>query len=391
MVEALHDQPQSLPGKSPPVPFPSSLPKRVKQEPVVVGLKRQHPDSATSPVAQVDMSNLNKKQQRMIKNRESACISRQKKRQYVDSLEARLREAALKNSTLLEENTSLRKQVTVLEKENETLRSSPSRPSSPASFSGLPSPMMKKPTLVMMVVLCFSLSAVYWNRGLLPISNSSRSPTTALTRIKSRALLSIESVSSPSDYEEDSKKRLTDSHALVPLSAKSTAMTSELEERIRKWKMHARRSGELPAQQIPSSQMGCSCPIGNNTRNNLTSIKLINEEMTSCFKLNSLHRSNEARKNSLTVLNYVYPTDHPNYLVDGPNRLYQDFRKFVPRDLDNYYLLSFKEHVLLHPPRQNSTHFPLLSVFIPADPDFTSLLQMDCEVTSTKIISYIRG
>lgn len=37
--------------------------------------------------------------------------------QYVDSLEARLREAALKNSTLLEENTSLRKQVTVLEKE----------------------------------------------------------------------------------------------------------------------------------------------------------------------------------------------------------------------------------------------------------------------------------
>lgn len=117
-------------------------------------------------------------------------------------------------------------------------------------------------------------SLLHLLRGLLPISNSSRSPTTALTRIKSRALLSIESVSSPSDYEEDSKKRLTDSHALVPLSAKSTAMTSELEERIRKWKMHARRSGELPAQQIPSSQMGCSCPIGNNTRNNLTSIKL---------------------------------------------------------------------------------------------------------------------
>lgn len=26
-----------------------------------------------------------------------------------------------------------------------------------------------------------------------------------------------------------------------------------------------------------------------------------------------------------------------------------------------------QEHVLLHPPRQNSSHFPLLSIFIPAD------------------------
>ena len=37
--------------------------------------------------------------------------------QYLDSLEARLKEAALKNSTLLQENTSLRKQVSLLEKE----------------------------------------------------------------------------------------------------------------------------------------------------------------------------------------------------------------------------------------------------------------------------------
>lgn len=40
--------------------------------------------------------------------------------QYLDSLEARLKEAALKNSTLLNENTSLRKQVSLLEKEVST-------------------------------------------------------------------------------------------------------------------------------------------------------------------------------------------------------------------------------------------------------------------------------
>ena len=37
--------------------------------------------------------------------------------QYVQTLEARLKEAALKNTALLQENASLRKQMTALEKE----------------------------------------------------------------------------------------------------------------------------------------------------------------------------------------------------------------------------------------------------------------------------------
>ena len=37
--------------------------------------------------------------------------------QYVLTLEARLKEAALKNTALLQENASLRKQMTALEKE----------------------------------------------------------------------------------------------------------------------------------------------------------------------------------------------------------------------------------------------------------------------------------
>lgn len=347
-----------------------SASKCIKQEQAeVVGQKRQHPDTTSG---QVDMSNLSKKQQRMIKNRESACVSRQKKRQYIDSLEARLKEAAFKNSALLQENTSLRKQVTVLEKENECMRSTLSRPSSPAS--GFPSPL-KRPALVMMMVLCFSLSALYWNRGFLQDSHISLSPTTALTHVKSRALLSIEGESALSEYNskpsfQGSAKRdlQASSRALVPVGSESTDLTSELEERIKRWKMRVGENRELPTQQIPIQSL-CSCPVGNKTTNS-TNIEMINEDMTSCFKLNSLLNSDEAppsRKNSLTVLNQVYPTQLPNYFVDGPSRLYQDFKKFVPRDLDNYYLLSVKENVLLHPPRHNSSHYPLLSVFIPAD------------------------
>jgi hypothetical protein len=82
--------------------------------------KRQHPDSGAGGDAAgggVNAAQLSKKQQRLIKNREAASASRQKKKEYVQTLEGRLREAAHKNTTLLQENESLRKQVLQLQAE----------------------------------------------------------------------------------------------------------------------------------------------------------------------------------------------------------------------------------------------------------------------------------
>ncbi|KAM9186821.1 cyclic AMP-dependent transcription factor ATF-6 alpha isoform 1-T1 [Mergus octosetaceus] len=339
---------------------------------------------STTPTVGLDV-NVLRRQQRMIKNRESAFQSRKKKKEYMLGLEARLEAALLENEKLKKENSTLKRQLDEVVLENQKLKvSSP-----------------KRRTLCVMVILAF----IMLNYGPLSVFEKDPSgvdsPVSSNHRTRNLLEFSASQESStaqkiPDDIISEKSNRydhsVSDNKALMIVSEEPLLYISpppppppcqplinrtesqRLNHELRGW-VHRHEVERTRSRRLSNSQQ----QKARVTQSSLSK-KVDSQLMAMPYTDTSLSRNSG---NELQVY-YASP------------RSYQDFLEAIRRREDTFYVVSFRrDHLLLPATTHNKTRRPKMSIVLPAvninenvinGQDYEVMMQIDCEVMDTRIL-----
>nr|XP_046181277.1 cyclic AMP-dependent transcription factor ATF-6 beta-like isoform X1 [Oncorhynchus gorbuscha] len=329
-----------------------------------------------------------KRQQRMIKNRESACQSRKKKKEYLQNLEGQLREVQQENEHLRRENQALRERL--------------------AGKEGSESGNNKRAVCVMAVLLFMTFSFG-------PVSITDRKLETGLQEEvvphTGRHLLEFETAQEHSRVEEridpeeeggedgwkggEVERESTDSYQFRNLSdvfsdvkdlvlqdidryftsndcrqfnrSESLRLADELRGWVHRHQIDRKKSGGKP-------KIVKKAKIAQKAQLRKTNISRYLPIQT--------HRSIDSQIQ-------VFPA--------GPEISYSDFMDAIDRREDTFYVVSFRrDHLLLPAISHNKTTRPKMSLVMPAmsvneslynkSQGFEMMMQVDCEVMDTRII-----
>ncbi|CAI5768139.1 cyclic AMP-dependent transcription factor ATF-6 beta isoform X1 [Podarcis lilfordi] len=365
---------ESLPAKpAPSAPKPET--KTIVPAPTQIGPCNQ----------EIDIKVL-KRQQRMIKNRESACQSRRKKKEYLQGLESRLREALTDNERLRRENTLLRRRLDCVLNENNELKFG----------SG------NRKVICVMVLLLF----IAFNFG--PVSISERK---------------VADVELPKQEVEAGPGRR---HLLG--IAEETHDTPEEEQEERQEEAPARlRKAQFRNLSAPFSDMkdlmlrdldklflASDCRQFNRTE----SLRLA-DELSGWVRRHQINRRKPSQSRKAAQASQEKPQKKPpspsRYVPASPPRhpernslsqlqVYQhpdhtehDFMDAIDRREDTFYVVSFRrDHLLLPAISHNKTSRPKMSLVMPAmalneslynsSLGYEVMMQIDCEVMDTRVI-----
>ncbi|XP_061594126.1 cyclic AMP-dependent transcription factor ATF-6 alpha [Cololabis saira] len=353
-----------------------TMPTLSQEKPVPVAAPPLVSVTLRSPSSDDD-SKLSQRQQRMIKNRESASMSRKKKKEYLLTLEARLKLALSENEALKCENGNLKRQLEGVLSENTVLKGT----------------APKRRAVCLMVILVF----VMVNVGPMSLFQGGPGSSVEVSPIhpSGRHLLgfspeaeaeagtgpppSSSSSSETADSSEDKALMVVKSHTFLrppppcqpPINRTKCV---ELAHELRGW-VHRHEE-----QQIKSRH------ISNNTHKPTRTI---------------LKTENKDASAQIATVQYTETTEEKNpgselQVYYAPQHIYSDFFDELNRRGDTFYIVSFRrDHLLLPATNHNKGSRPKMSVVLPAmnindsilgDKEFQVMMQIDCEVTDTRIL-----
>ncbi|XP_063966048.1 cyclic AMP-dependent transcription factor ATF-6 beta-like isoform X1 [Lytechinus pictus] len=382
----------------------SSAPPPAKQAKIIpVSSHTNIPSPTTQPLAVVTQPcppdidvKAWKRQQRMIKNRESACLSRKKKKEYVQELECKAQSMEKEIQRLRSENLSLRSKMETLVKENTTLKkmhsSVLSSPGRTATF-----------LLGIVLIIGFNLSPLsLFNQdgGLASEYNTGNHA--------GRALLGF------SEMPNDSKL-----HSKSNQSIPRHASIHDIMEDVHLWESIANQSASDVAIAT-MKEIRYLLPQGNRFclhQMNVTDTIRLTDVLQFWAKKQSVEQKKSKKEEEIQKKKKKKKRRQPQHgrfrsgpalHVESDERALQLYDNFFQRTYDNllealnrrddtFYVVSFRnDHLLLPATAHNNTHRPKMSLVMPTvtanesmwntPKDHISMMQIDCEVIDTKVV-----
>ncbi|NXA06757.1 ATF6A factor, partial [Sapayoa aenigma] len=333
---------------------------------------------STTPATGLDV-NVLRRQQRMIKNRESAFQSRKKKKEYMLGLEARLEAALLENEKLKKENSTLKRQLDEVVLENQKLKvSSP-----------------KRRTLCVMVILAFIMlnyvlsEELTENTGCLieiviHLFQRSHGSSCNICGSADVSACSLDLVRGSYDGS------VSDNKALMIVSEEPLLYISPppppcrpLINRTESLRLNHELRGWVHRHEVERTR---SRRLSNNQQQKARVMQSSLSEKADSQLMAMPYTDTSVSRNSGNELQVYYASP----------RSYQDFFEAIRRREDTFYVVSFRrDHLLLPATTHNKTRRPKMSIVLPAvninenvinGQDYEVMMQIDCEVMDTRIL-----
>lgn len=329
--------------------------------------------SAYHSAAVIGNSPIGKRHQRMMKNRESACLSRRKKKEHLLTLEARLKVALFENQKLKSENCSLKMRLDSLAAENNDLK--------------VVAP--KRRAVCLLAVMAFVMLSVG------PIGLFEEDPVSmpsAGAPPPGRHLLGF------SAADNENSRGLETPGADVPQAAERWDQSTPEEKALMVVKRDPLLFG-VPRPCHPSVNRTKAIRLASELRgwvhrheservksSRRHKTKAMPKSLPKKSEVVTVHYTEVTEKNSASELQ-VYYARHGSY---------SDFFEEIQRRGDTFYVVSFRrDHLLLPATNHNKGSRPKMSLVLPAmnlnetvieDKDYEVMMQIDCEVMDTRIL-----